>query len=286
MVLANHIAHTFLTSSDIQIQILNEYFPEEYAKIKKLQNQGLSKAEFDEEVNKDKTLDKFWVISSLVFNEQNYRTAGASLKTFLVTQTVLDCFEYLKMKRQPNGHYNWAVFKSLSPFQKVTFILPGNKMIRVEVLTEVINFCYVEHHKDKQGGAIEGRAKWELFFVNRITGQVSSNFERFAVTTGLDTFIYKLLCFVYLADNEEIVLTAGKSYGEKKTGKTLNNTPYPVTIINSCWNITAIRNEEFGVSGHFHIYHVGKGRTDWIVKFVEPFTKTGYVRVARSLTQN
>ncbi len=283
MVLANHIAHTFLTSDEIQEQILNDYFPEEHKKVK-----HMAATTAGNKILLDQLMasvqDGYATVASLVFNENILNPRHNKVKTYYVTNTVLDNLKLLKLKRNTAGFYDWTIFKNLESFQKVTFILPCNKMIRMEVLTEVINFCHVEYTKSKTGGAIEGSAEWALFFVNRITGDMSSNFKELSNRKEIDTFLYALLCFVYLAENDEVILQPGKSHGVNKKNKTLNNTNFPVTIINSRWN-TTVTTGAFGVSGHFRIYWIGKGRQTWSVKFVEPFSKKGYTRQAKSLTE-
>lgn len=67
----------------------------------------------------------------------------------------------------------------------------------------------------------------------------------------------------------------------KKQGKLLNNMDIPVTVVNSRWNTTVVRTEQFGVCGHFRLQRIGSGRSDSKVIFIEPFVKNGYVRNAQ-----
>ena len=118
---------------------------------------------------------------------------------------------------------------------------------------------------------------WVMFHLNRKTGELCSHFAHKDVQ-NIERFIYSLLCFVYLADNEEVLVPAGRTYGTRKSGKLVNCTPFAMTIINSKWNITSIRTDGFGVSPHIAVRYIGVGRTIPRIVFIDAFRKHGYVR--------
>ena len=148
MVLANHIANTFLNTEDIQSQIMTEFFPDQWKLLKTYQKQFAgNNAGFKQAVNTFPF--EFWTITSLIFNQSLKQEIGDN-KNYYVTNTVLDILKMFKIKRQNDGHYDWTVFKEIQNFQKVTFILPNNSLLRIEVLTEVINFCHIDYKKNHQ----------------------------------------------------------------------------------------------------------------------------------------
>lgn len=272
MVLKNHFAHRFLTEDSLQWEILKTYFPEEH-KYLMVRKDPIDSPQIQKDL-KEKITSQFLTMTSLLMSDKIH---PEPLKNYYVTNTVLDNLKLLKVKKK-GDRFDWSVFNNVDQ-QKVTFILPNDKLLRMEVLQEHINFCYIEFQKDNRG-VLEGKMTWDIFFVNRITGEQSGNFSKDRLEK-IDTFIYALLCFVYLSDIEEITLRPGQTEGTKKTGKTLNNTEFPVTIINSRWNVTVTVKGEFGVSGHFAIRWVGKGREIKRVVWIEPFKKKGMVRQSK-----
>ena len=101
----------------------------------------------------------------------------------------------------------------------------------------------------------------------------------------LAEFTYKMMCFIFLSETEEIVVNGGQKWGSKKSSaRLLNDLDIPITVVNSKWNVTSIRTEGFAVSGHFHIYHTGPGRTIPKMLWVDPFEKHGYTRRAKNET--
>lgn len=92
--------------------------------------------------------------------------------------------------------------------------------------------------------------------------------------------IYKLMCFIYLSDIEEIIIPPGVKYGTKKTGHMINEIRTNITIINSRWNVSSVKSEGFAVAGHFRLQPFGEGRTERRIQWIDPFEKTGYNRKA------
>ncbi len=92
---------------------------------------------------------------------------------------------------------------------------------------------------------------------------------------SLAPFLYTLMCFVELCDNEIIVVEQKAKYGTKKSGKIINTLPCPITIINNNWNITKVIKGTTVVVGHAQIYWIGQGRILPKLLYKEPFTKGG-----------
>jgi hypothetical protein len=208
-------------------------------------------------------------------------------KAYYVTDTVIDKLDLLKVS-QKDGKYDYTVFKQV-PDCKLTFIFRQNCLLRMRIKGDTIHFCHLEYKyyskEEKERFRVPGQALWVNFFVNRLTGEQCDHFNHIDVRT-IERFVYHLLCFFFLSENTEIVVQPGKSYGTKKQADALcNDVNVPVTIVNSNWNITSIRTEGFGVSGHFRLQPCGPGLNTTKMILIEPFQKHGYTRKAKNLTE-
>lgn len=258
-ILRNHIAKRFLEDSNFLAEMVIEQEPELLT----------SDIKSNPPTEKLKSL-----VSVLSYNDQ---------KAYYVTETVLDKLELLKVKPKEDDHYDWSVFKDLTN-QKNTFIFPNNSLLRMMIANDIIHFCHLEFQlKNKQTG--QGECKWVMFYLNRKTGELCNHFEHVDVK-AIEKFIYCLLCFVYLSENEEIILQPNQKIGTRKQGKVINELKVPITIINSRWNVTTIRTEGFSVRGHFAIRWSGTGRSTAKLVFIEPFEKKGYIRLAKNNENN
>jgi len=91
----------------------------------------------------------------------------------------------------------------------------------------------------------------------------------------------KCLIFLKLSEPEIVHLAAGQKRGTRKQGH-YNASSLPVTIVDSTWNQKIVREEGFGVSGHFRIQRHGKGNMDLKLIWIKPFEKHGYVRLPKA----
>lgn len=176
--------------------------------------------------------------------------------------------------------FDWTVFKNLKN-QKSTFYMNNGDCLRMVVSEGTLWFCYmkmdIDHSKENFG-----HLYWTMFYVDRATGEQCDHFKHEDVLTR-EVFVYKLLCFMFLTDNDEVIVPPGTKYGTKKEGKVINTLKVPITIVNSRWNTTVIRTEKFGVRGHFALRWAGQGHTLAKIVFIEPYEKKGYIRKSPSL---
>lgn len=260
MVLKNHIAYRFIID-DMMTEILEALHPKEYKAVMS-EIDGCPKADKADE-------SKVGSLFSLISSTNN--------KTFIVTESVIRNLDLLKITKK-GDHFDWTVFKHIGN-RKVTFILPDNIFLRMVIQDDTIHFFHNKFTmQDKVKGT--GHTLFVLFYLNRVTGELCEHFEHQDVKS-IEEMVYKFLCFFYLTDNQEEVIAPGKVHGTRKTGKTLNDFTFPVTIVTSKWNITTIRTEGFGVSGHFRVQPCGEGRANSKIIFIEPFQKNGYIRKAK-----
>lgn len=208
-------------------------------------------------------------------------------KSYYITESVTEKLELLKVKRK-EGRYDYTIFNSLQP-QKCTFILPGNKVVRMLIATgpdaeAQMVFDYIRFIFDK-GNKNHGVLNNCIFYVNRTTGEQCSHFEH-ADVKEIEDYLYKLLCFIYLSETEELILKPGQKMGTRKSGKVINEIKQDLIVVTSKWNITSVRTEGFAVSGHFRLLKPnGTTRLMTTVTWVNPFEKKGYVRRASKETQ-
>lgn len=254
----NHIAYRFLTDENLVFEILESTHSDEWRTLMNVTDKP--------------------EISNKVLS--TYNLVSAKNQTpYLVTESVLKYLSLLKVHKKGN-HFGWTVFKHLKN-QKITFILPGNVVVRFLIQGDIMHIFHLGFKfttKTKEKG--EGHMQWVMYWLNKNTGELCEHFEHTDVI-ALEETMYKFLCFFYLTENQEEIVQAGKIYGTRKTGKIANDFKFPVTVVNSKWNITSIRNEDFDVSGHFRLQPCGPNNSETKIIFIEPFKKFGYTRSAK-----
>ncbi len=200
-------------------------------------------------------------------------------KTYYVTNSVIDRLKLFDTKKCMDVE-GWKIFSHLPDFKK-TFILPdGNKCIRVVKQDGLIYFCHLEftmHPKEKRTPNDDGRLYWILVYVDLDRSEIA---EHFLSEDGrrIAPYLYALMCYVLLCDNQTIELPPKGKHGTQKTGKIINILPYPITIINNTWNVTTVRDGDIDVCGHSALRWTGVGRLIPRIVFIEPFKKHGYTR--------
>lgn len=260
MQLRNHIALRFLTDDSLAHEMLETSYPGEYGRVGK---------DLGSEIDVEKLRSYYEVIGN------------KNQKAYYITNSVIDKLDMLKVS-QKNGLYDYTVFKHVEDC-KITFIFKDNALLRMHIAGDTICFCHVHYtyynKEDKIKYNAQGNSYWINFFVNRETGQQCDHFNHIDVKK-IERFVYHLLCFFFLSENSELVVSPGMSYGTKKQPDALcNDTNVPVIIVNSNWNVTSIRLQGFNVCGHFRLQpYPSLGITKMI--FIEPFQKHGYVRRA------
>ncbi len=264
--LTNHIAYRFLNDESIIWEILELHHHEmkdKQAIADQLDNESFIESEAW------RSIKYTWNVLSPQGNRSYY-----------ITDSVKDNLELLKVKRNAEGRYDYTIFAHLKP-QKATFIFPENKLIRMYIPDGAppITFEYIRFEKDPNIKHA-GRMNSCLFYVDRETGEQCTHFAHPDVKE-IEDYLYKLLCFVYLSEVEEILLQPGQKMGTKKSGKLINEIKQPLVVVTSKWNITSIRTEGFKVSGHFRLQPHGEGRKQVRVQWIDPFDKEGYVRRAQ-----
>jgi hypothetical protein len=92
-------------------------------------------------------------------------------------------------------------------------------------------------------------------------------------------------CFLKFADVESKIVKGNKK--EKHLGnKYVNETKRNVEILDSTYFTNIIREEGFGVRGHWRLQPVGSGRIDKRLTWVHDYQKHGYIRRAKISTGN
>lgn len=279
MRLTNHIAFRYLTDDTLVFEMIEKqlgYDGEGIAGIDVFKGRANYRAAIESAGNEN--IRNMWHF----LNRDNQ-------KAFIITDTVADKLDYLKVKRNSENLLDWTVFNGI-PEGKRTFIysaipqFKGGGCLRIEVKGEQIAFCQLRY-KFNDGSKEKGTAMWEIWYINRYNNEHGSHALSSVVQETYE-HIYKLLCFVFLGENEYEEIAAGGSKGTRKQGKIKNDLPVPLTIINSKWNITTIRTEGFPVSAHFAFRRCGTGRGSTRLVFIQAFDKKGYKRGAKAVEVN
>lgn len=271
----NHIGYRFLTDPDFMMEGIECSAPDVYKKL--LSGVQISDLTEDEAA-------RLKAYGHLLYTDKT--------KAFFVTSTVSDKLDMLKVKKNPT--YDWTVFDCIKQGTDYTFMFDehlakgiGNKsewqsgcLRVVRGADNGLGFMHVCFHLD-EGSKLHGQALFTYYYVNIKTGEQCSDFYTNKNVQDLEELTYKMLCFIFLSENEFVEIAPGRSNGAtKKQGKIVNDLSVPITIINSKWNVTSIRTEGFSVSGHFKLVWTGEGRKVSKMVFVQPYEKNGYVRKA------
>lgn len=291
MRLTNHIARRFLTDPSMIDEICDKIYPGGLDLVGRVLK---TKSVTAESIDAGNLPDRIFEVESE--KDQLLVLETVSLfalvcpydqRAYWITDSIHDKLDLLKVKVDNGGHYDWRFFKDAKRCKK-TFILQPDKIwtaggcLRLLIEDNKMMFCHicVQHVK---GSNNKGNAMWTLFTVDITDNKHCKEFYTDKGIKDIYEFVYKLMCFVFLSENEEEILPAHGSRGTKKSGKFKNDLDIPIIFLSSKWNITSIRNEGFNVSGHFRLQPYKAGAK---MIFIEPFEKHGYVRKAKSLTEN
>lgn len=276
MILKNHIATRFLTDYTIINEFISAMYSPEAVSVWRI---------FTETIKDDDMIGEFnlpievkEIGTSVIFLSEGNEEPNIN-KNYYVTSTVTDKLDMLKVSRKYNGQYDWTVFNDVNLCKK-TYILHDGSLIRFNKTKTGMHFVMISYTPEI-GNKGYGLMEWDMFYTD-IEGNQFSHKVKPDRIQRVDTLIYKLLCFIYLTENDETLVEPGRKNGTRKSGKIVNTLPYPVTIIDSRWNTTVIRTEGFDVSGHFRLQPYGYQMSQTKIIFIQPFKKHGYVRKAKS----
>lgn len=211
-------------------------------------------------------------------------------KTYYIAKSVISKLELLDTKRCMELE-GWKLFSSLPDFKK-TYILPemttdyakygGSGFVRVAKYGDVLFFVHVSSKflpPAERTKTLDSHMYTVMLYIDMSNeGQGMCTHWNSEDGKSLAPFLFSLMCFVELCDNEVIIVQPKGKHGTRKEGKIINILPCPITIINNTWNVTKILQGTIHVVGHAQIYWTGSGRTIPKLIYKEPFIKEGYVR--------
>jgi hypothetical protein len=162
------------------------------------------------------------------------------------------------------------------PIGRYKLIMPDGSLIIIHKgldpkESEVIWLLYIRYTNNGE------RLQWDFFFFE--DGVEHSNLVN--DIREVEKSIFKILCFVFLSENEELVVAPKQKVGTKKSGKFINDIGDSIFLVTPKWNVTSVRTEGFGVRGHFALRRFGPSRQGVRMVFINPFTKKGYVRKSK-----
>lgn len=209
--------------------------------------------------------------SDFYYADKLLLTDPKTSRNYVVSKSITSNLELLKIKE-----YNWTFFAPyLHAGEKRTYLLPDNSLV-ISVLDEAEGESLLRFVHIYPDGPMTDRffTCYDMGLVDMKTGE-----KHGVIKPELEQYLYKLFCFIYLSENEEIFVASKAKHGSSKDpNNLLNDTPFPVTILNSRWKKTAVRTEGFLVRGHYGLRRYGTGRSMARVVFIEPYEKKGYTR--------
>lgn len=219
-----------------------------------------------------------------------YFNSAANSINYIITDTVMDCLSHIKLKKP----YEYMAFNKI-PDGKRTFLLPNDNAIRILKKGSLISFGY---YKLKHRHTINEEVYWNFWTAFLDTGKSSMEItkeetseilgnelaeELFSYQFDADSIeidehkTFALLSFIFLADTSEEYINPRDKVKLRGHDKLLNDSNLRFIKVNSKWNITTIRSEEFAVTGHYALRWTGEGRLIPRMVFIEPYTKHGYI---------
>lgn len=97
------------------------------------------------------------------------------------------------------------------------------------------------------------------------------------------SLLFHLLFFLEHAEVETKIVNNKKRKAVVDGEKVVNMTDFSLEVINSTYYTTIIRDEQFGVKGHFRWQPYGEGRSKLKYMYIKDFVKNGYTRKAKIL---
>jgi hypothetical protein len=128
------------------------------------------------------------------------------------------------------------------------------------------------------------------FEVNLVTGKITTDNKRsdsnedMNLDKMIEYFYSKFLVvvtYLELTDVTYDILLGGMSFGTNKQGKVKNDTRNKYILVNTNWNTTIVRLDEFSVRGHYRLQPCGIGRKQYKYIYIQPYTKGGIKRIAQ-----
>ena len=129
--------------------------------------------------------------------------------------------------------------------------------------------------------------------LNLVTGKITTDDKRadsnedMNLDKMIEYFYSKFLVVVTYLELTDVtldILIGGSSFGTNKQGKVKNDTRNKYILVNTNWNTTIVRLDEFSVRGHYRLQPCGVGRKQYKYIFIEPYTKGGIKRLAKKMT--
>lgn len=213
-----------------------------------------------------------------------------------------------KMKFFTEKNFRKLVFSKKSLDNLTNYVVP--KEIRVEVLRILPNrkdivqldeYTCIQYIKTDELLSVmfhytkkNDELTYTFYFGIRLSdGKVTTEYslydsgEVMNMEKLIDKFYSKFLVVVTYLELTEVtlnVLQGGRTFGTIKEGKIKNDTKDSFILVNTNWNVTTIRLDEFSVRGHFRLQPCGVGRKQYKYVYIEPYTKGGIKRLAQKKT--
>lgn len=191
-------------------------------------------------------------------------------QSLLLTDTAQNIVSRIKINED---EMDFSLFSSIQKGMKKTVLLGNNLCFRYITLEDSI-MCVIFEFDEKSDIVIY--FSFILVFNGSATLRMDGEYPHKLKGLYYKRFLQTLI-FLEFSEAEFIELQPNRKYGQRKTGKVVNDSNINITIVNKNWNVITLSGV-FSVSGHFRLQPYGHDRAKRRLIFIEEFTKGGYTR--------
>ena len=257
-----------------KIQKLNDQFKQEQARLKAIERYFKVPIEklVEEQQQREKSLD---------FTEiTNFLRKETDCQHYYITVPVLEMSQKIRVKEPFDLEWMEPVRDGK---RQLNF---GSQFIRYEKKGSRIIAISAKLSPDSQG---RDYLNYSVFNMDLASKEISKSqilddydpspknsipFQDFDLQSR--KLFFQLVTFMELSKIQEILLPPGRKNGVKKSvDHMLNNSSFPITIVNTNWN-KIIRREGFDVNGHIRKQPCGPGNRYRELIWIDAYHKTGY----------
>lgn len=191
-----------------------------------------------------------------------------------------------------------SMYEFLSDLDSKLFLIRDSALKEAEGMDVSATFSGKLFSKIKEGAYtyLLGPNKMFKYFVegDKLAGIYYADLNRSIMEFGFLTNTYeplafrniesyipqmlKLIIYIELADIEVELIEPGQRGKSISKDVEMNESNNNVYVVDSSWNKLIIRNEGFGVKGHYRLQACGEGMRDRKLIWINTFEKHGYIR--------
>lgn len=195
-------------------------------------------------------------------------------KNLLFTQSAMDIIDKIKIDK-----FEASILK-VKKDKKLTFLIDENVFYRVNLRQDEIHILHIsKKNMPLINNNISAYYSYDSFKIMPLLDTVvyPNNPENY-LSDIIFTKVLKMLIFTEYSEVTETLVKPNTKVGTRKEGRYFNESKKDFVLVDSTWNKEIVRNESFGVNGHFRLQRCGKNFEDRRLIYIREFTKKGYIR--------